>query len=143
MRWDNEAPDHSFDEADVEDLRVGDRVLLSGKIFTQQGCSPQEANELIEQKEALPLDLEGQVIYYVGAGSARPPAVIGPCRTDDQYRMDPHMPPLLALGLKCVIGKGPRSPLVKAALQEQWAVYCAAVGAPQRSWSNISKRPGW
>ena len=114
--------------ADVEDLRVGDRVLLSGKIYTARDAAHKKLIELIEQKEALPLDLEGQVIYYVGPAPARPQAVIGPAGPTTSYRMDPYTPPLLALGLKCMIGKGPRSPEVLAALKEHRAVYCAAVG---------------
>lgn len=113
---------------DVEDLRAGDRLLLSGRIYTARDAAHKKLIELIDQNKALPVDLEGQVIYYVGPAPARPPAVIGPAGPTTSYRMDPYTPPLLALGLKGMIGKGTRSPEVLAALKEHRAVYCAAVG---------------
>ena len=103
--------------ADVEDLRVGDRLLLSGKVYTARDAAHKRLVDLIEQNKPLPIDLEGQVIYYVGPAPARPQAVIGPAGPTTSYRMDPYTPPLLALGLKCMIGKGPRSPEVLAALK--------------------------
>jgi len=115
-------------ESEVRSLRAGDEVLLSGVIYTGRDAAHKRLVDLIEQGAQLPLDLRGQVIYYVGPAPAKPPRPIGPAGPTTSSRMDPYTPALLARGLKGMIGKGLRSAQVKEALQEFGAVYFAAVG---------------
>ena len=113
---------------DLEPLRIGDRVLLNGIIYTARDAAHARLIERIKCNESLPIDLEGHVIYYVGPTPAKPGEVIGAAGPTSGYRMDPHTPALLEKGLKGMIGKGPRDADVKAAMQQHKAVYFAATG---------------
>jgi len=112
----------------IADLRIGDRVLISGILYTARDAAHKRLVELIEQGKPLPIDLQGQVIYYVGPAPAKPGQVIGSAGPTTSYRMDPYTIPLLQLGLKGMIGKGNRSPEIRKACQEYKAVYFEAVG---------------
>ncbi|GAF25514.1 fumarate hydratase beta subunit [Moorella thermoacetica Y72] len=114
---------------DVESLRAGDRVLISGVIYAARDSAHKRLVELLDRGEELPVDLKGQVIYYVGPTPARPGWVTGAAGPTTSGRMDPYTPRLIAAtGLKGMIGKGFRSPEVKKALVDHKAVYFAAVG---------------
>ena len=113
---------------DLEPLRIGDRVLLNGIIYTARDAAHGRLIECISRNESLPIVLEGHVIYYVGPTPAKPGEVIGAAGPTSGYRMDPHTPALLERGLKGMIGKGPRSSAVKDAMQKHKAVYFAAIG---------------
>jgi len=117
-----------LDSAGVESLRSGDRVLLSGVIYTARDAAHKRLVAIIAENGALPLDLEGQIIYYVGPTPARPGAPIGAAGPTTSYRMDPYAPALIARGLKGMIGKGVRGPSVKEAMRRFKAVYMAAIG---------------
>lgn len=112
----------------VETLEIGDKVLLSGAVYTARDAAHKRLVDLLEGGQELPINLEGQVIYYVGPSPARPGRVIGAAGPTTSYRMDPYTPQLLARGLKGVIGKGKRSPEVIAALVKYQAVYLGATG---------------
>ncbi len=112
----------------VKTLRVGDRVLISGIIYTARDAAHKRLVELIERGEELPIDLRGAIIYYVGPTPAKPGRVIGSAGPTTSYRMDPYTPKLLEKGLKATIGKGQRSEEVKEALKKYNAVYFVAVG---------------
>ncbi|MEW6541321.1 MAG: Fe-S-containing hydro-lyase [Bacillota bacterium] len=112
----------------VAELRAGDRVLLNGTLLTARDAAHIKLVALIEQGAPLPVDLYGQVVYYVGPSPARPGRVIGACGPTTSGRVDSYTPALLAQGLKGMIGKGFRSPEVIAALKEYRAVYFGAVG---------------
>ena len=94
-------------DGDVENLRVGDKVLISGVLYTARDSAHKKMLELIDQgKEAeLPFELKGQVIYYVGPTPAKPGAVIGSAGPTTAGRMDAFTPKLLELGIKATIGK--------------------------------------
>ena len=109
-------------------LRAGDMVEISGKLFTGRDAAHQRFHQALERGEALPVDLRGQVIYYVGPSPARPGAVIGSAGPTTASRMDSFTPELLKLGLKGMIGKGKRSEPVKKAMQVHKAVYFGAIG---------------
>jgi len=112
----------------VENLRIGQRVSLSGTIYTGRDAAHKRLVELIEQGKELPFDPKGQVIYYVGPSPAKPGKVIGSAGPTTSYRMDSYAPKLYALGLKASIGKGRRSPEVIKAMKQYKGVYLAAIG---------------
>jgi fumarate hydratase subunit beta len=115
------------DEA-VERLRAGDRVLISGVIYTARDAAHKRMVEALQRGEPPPFDLKGQIIYYVGPTPPKPGQVIGSAGPTTAIRMDKYVEPLLQLGLKGMIGKGYRSPQVKELLVKYKAVYFAAVG---------------
>ncbi len=113
---------------DVEPLRAGDRVTISGTIYTARDAAHKRLIELLEAGKALPLPIDGQVIYYVGPSPAPPGKVIGAAGPTTSYRMDAYAPTLIKLGLKGMIGKGKRSDEVKDAMVKHKAFYMAAIG---------------
>jgi len=115
-------------EADARALSAGDKVLVTGTIFTARDAAHSRMVELIERGEDLPIELDGQIIYYVGPTPASPGKPTGSAGPTTSIRMDRFTPQLLALGLRAVIGKGDRGPGFTAALKENGAVYLAAVG---------------
>lgn len=109
-------------------LRAGDRVLLSGKLYTARDAAHRRMVEALERGEPLPISLQDEIIYYVGPTPPKPGQVIGSAGPTTSGRMDRYTPRLLQLGLRGMIGKGKRNDEVKAALQVYRAVYFAAVG---------------
>lgn len=114
--------------ADVERLKAGDRVLLTGKIYTARDTAHKRLVERLDEGRDLPIPLEGQVIYYCGPAPPRPGRPIGSAGPTTSYRMDPYAPRLIELGLKGMIGKGKRSPSVIDAIKKFGAVYFGATG---------------
>ncbi|MFQ9950840.1 MAG: Fe-S-containing hydro-lyase, partial [Clostridium sp.] len=112
----------------IESLRAGDSVLISGDLLTGRDAAHKRFSQLLEQGKPLPVDLKGQVIYYVGPAPAKPGYPVGPAGPTSSYRMDAYTPALLDLGMKGMIGKGARSPEILDAIQRNHAVYFAAIG---------------
>ncbi|MGI6673084.1 MAG: Fe-S-containing hydro-lyase [Limnochordia bacterium] len=112
----------------VEALRAGDQVALSGVIYTARDAAHQRLVQLIREGKPLPFPVEGSVIYYVGPTPAKPGEPIGSAGPTTAMRMDGMTVPLLELGLKGMIGKGGRSREVVEAMKKHRAVYFAAVG---------------
>jgi fumarate hydratase subunit beta len=92
----------------VGKLKVGERLLLTGDLFTARDAAHKRLVESLQQRAALPFDLKGSIIYYVGPAPAKPGMALGSAGPTSSYRMDTYTPPLLALGLKGMIGKGQR-----------------------------------
>ncbi|MEW9673744.1 Fe-S-containing hydro-lyase [Ammoniphilus sp. 3BR4] len=113
---------------DLIDLRAGDRVELTGHLFTARDAAHKRMYETLEKGEELPIDILGQTIYYVGPTPAMPGQVIGSAGPTTSGRMDKYAPKLIELGLKGMIGKGRRQQEVKEAMVKHQAVYFAAVG---------------
>lgn len=113
---------------DIESLHSGDRVILSGIIYTARDAAHKRLVDLAEQGRDLPIPIDGQVIYYVGPSPAPPGRPIGAAGPTTSYRMDPYTIKLLQLGLRAMIGKGKRSREVRDAMAQYKAVYMAAVG---------------
>ncbi len=109
-------------------LRAGDTVLLSCVVYTARDAAHGRMAELLDEGKALPFDLKGAAIYYVGPTPERPGTVIGAAGPTTAGRMDAFTPRLLDLGLACMIGKGKRSQAVKDAVVRNGAVYLAAIG---------------
>ncbi len=112
----------------VEKLKAGDRVVITGVIYTARDMAHKYMVEGHERGEKLPFDLKGQILYYTGPTPAQPGRVIGSAGPTTSYRMDKYTPYLLGLGLKGMIGKGPRGQEVKDAIKKHKAVYFAAIG---------------
>ncbi|MGK7376705.1 Fe-S-containing hydro-lyase [Planococcus sp. 1R117A] len=115
-------------DADIDSLKAGDRVLLSGTVFTARDAAHKRMIEQEKEGIPFPIDVEGQVIYYTGPTPAKPGEVIGSAGPTTSGRMDLYTPRLLEKGLKGMIGKGYRNEEVKAAIKQHRAVYFGAVG---------------
>lgn len=112
----------------VKDLKIGEKVSITGVIYSARDAAHKRLVDLIEKGEELPFDLEGSVIYFVGPAPAKPGYAVGSAGPTTSYRMDPYSPTLIEKGLKGMIGKGGRSEEVKAAMVKHVAVYLAAIG---------------
>ncbi|MCB2183821.1 MAG: FumA C-terminus/TtdB family hydratase beta subunit [Desulfobulbaceae bacterium] len=117
-----------FKQGVVESLNAGDLISLSGTLFTGRDQTHRRMIDLLDQGQPLPVDLAGQLLYYVGPSPAKPGQVIGAAGPTTSYRMDTYTPRLLELGLKATMGKGSRSMPVREAMKERGAIYLAAFG---------------
>lgn len=111
----------------VKGLKAGDRVLLTGTVFTARDAAHRRMVDTAGNGK-FPFDLKGQVIFYAGPAPAKPGNVIGSIGPTTSYRMDAYTPELLKQGLKGMIGKGQRSSEVREAIRKYKAVYFAAIG---------------
>jgi fumarate hydratase subunit beta len=115
-------------DEDVAGLRIGDRVLLSGVVYTARDVAHTYLVQTVHDGKPLPIDLAGAVIYYAGPTPAPPGSASGSAGPTTSGRMDPYTPTLLARGVKAMIGKGQRSDSVRQAITRYRAVYFAAIG---------------
>lgn len=115
-------------EEDIENVRAGDKVFISGEMLVARDAAHKRLYEALMSGEALPVDVRGETVYYMGPSPAREGRVIGSAGPTTSTRMDKYTPALLCAGLKAMIGKGRRSEAVKSAMKENHAVYFAAVG---------------
>ena len=115
-------------EAAVRELRAGDRVKLTGVLYTGRDEAHMYLCRMLDAGEGLPFDLRDACIYYVGPCPAAPGQAIGSCGPTTSGRMDKWAPRLMNQGLRAMIGKGSRSEAVKEAIKQHTAVYLAATG---------------
>jgi fumarate hydratase subunit beta len=127
-------------DADVASLRAGDRVRITGVLYTARDAAHGRLLPLIERGQPLPIDVRGAIIYYTGPTPAQPGDVVGAIGPTTASRMDRFTPALLALGLKGTMGKGYRGQAVKDALREHRAVYLGAIGGAGAVLSRHVKR---
>jgi fumarate hydratase subunit beta len=112
----------------IEKLRAGDKVTITGTIYVGRDAAHKQMVEALDRGEQLPVDWEGQVVYYMGPAPAPPGKPIGSAGPTTSGRMDPYTERMLQQGLKGMVGKGSRSAEVRQALQKYKAVYFAATG---------------
>ena len=112
----------------MKDIEAGDMVYISGYIYTGRDAAHKRLCELLEQGKQLPIDVKGQIIYYVGPTPAKPGEPIGSAGPTTSYRMDAYAPQLLDIGLLGMIGKGKRNQAVIDKIVEHGACYFAAIG---------------
>ena len=117
-----------FTADEAAQLRAGDMVYLTGVVYTARDAAHKRMNDALDRGEQLPVDLSGNVVYYLGPTPARPGRVIGSAGPTTASRMDKYAPRLLDLGLRGMIGKGKRTQQVADAIVRNKAVYFAAVG---------------
>lgn len=113
---------------EIQDLRAGDYVYLTGVIYTARDAAHKRMDEALSEGKELPLDIKNQMIYYMGPSPAREGRPIGSAGPTTASRMDKYAPRLLDLELGGMIGKGKRSQAVRDAIVRNKAVYFAAVG---------------
>lgn len=115
-------------DQDLEELKAGDAVLLSGTIYTARDAAHKRIVELIQEGKELPIDLQNASIYYVGPTPNKEGQVIGSAGPTTSSRMDAYTPLLLERGLKVMVGKGKRSDAVKESIVQNKAIYFVACG---------------
>lgn len=115
-------------DEDAAGLRAGDYVYITGTIYTARDAAHKRMAEALKTGSTLPIDMNHNIIYYMGPSPAREGRPIGSAGPTTASRMDKYAPDLLDLGLKGMIGKGKRSQAVKDAIVRNKAVYFAAVG---------------
>ena len=113
---------------EIKNLKAGDYVYLTGTIYTARDAAHKRMYEALQNGEALPFDIEGNVIYYMGPSPAREGRPIGSAGPTTASRMDKYTPALLELGMRGMIGKGRRTEAVRESMMKNQAVYFAAVG---------------
>lgn len=109
-------------------LHIGDKVLLSGWIFTARDAAHKRFFACLNENKPLPVDISNAVIYYAGPTPAPAGKPIGSCGPTTSGRMDPFAPRLLDMGLAAMIGKGERSSAVREAVVRNGALYLCALG---------------
>ena len=112
----------------IPELKAGDKIFLSGIVYTSRDAAHKRIMELLDRGEKLPYPLEGSVIYYAGPTPAQKGMAVGSCGPTTSSRMDPYAPRLLDMGLTAMIGKGERSQAVVDAIVRNKAAYFCAVG---------------
>lgn len=117
-----------FDDDTARSLKAGESVLISGKVLAARDAAHKRMVECLDKGKKLPVDLKGQVVYYVGPSPARPGQAVGSAGPTTAGRMDAYAPRLMDEGLKGMIGKGYRKPEVVESMKKNGVSYLAATG---------------
>lgn len=117
-----------FEQKEIDTLKAGDYVYISGTIYTARDAAHKRMYEALEGGQSLPFDIKDNVIYYMGPSPAREGRPIGSAGPTTASRMDKYAPKLMDMGLKGMIGKGKRSEAVVDSIVRNQGVYLAAVG---------------
>ena len=112
----------------IKKLKIGDRVILSGIIYTARDAAHERMTREYDNGTPYPINLKTAAIYYAGPCPAKPGEVIGSCGPTTAGRMDAYTPKLIKDGLRVMIGKGARNKAVLDAIKEYGAVYLGAIG---------------
>lgn len=119
---------HSPFDCNLSNIRIGDKIYISGYIYTGRDAAHKRLYDLAVNGHPLPVDIRNQAMYYVGPCPAKPGSIIGPCGPTTSGRVDKYTPLLLDMGLKIMIGKGFRSDEVVSSMVKNGCIYLAAVG---------------
>ena len=125
---------------ELKTLKSGDYVYITGTIYTARDAAHKRMYETLQNQENLPIDIQDQIIYYMGPSPAREGRPIGSAGPTTASRMDKYTPQLLDLGMGAMIGKGKRTQDVIDAVIRNGAVYFAAVGGAGALLSKCIKR---
>lgn len=117
-----------LDAETIQDLKAGDFVYITGTIYSARDAAHKRMAETLGKGGRLPIELENNIIYYLGPSPAREGRPIGSAGPTTSGRMDKYTPALLDLGLKGMIGKGRRNVAVKEAVVRNGCIYFAAIG---------------
>lgn len=117
-----------FNKDTTKKIRAGDMIYISGTIYTARDAAHARMYEALQEGKTLPLDVQNQVIYYMGPSPAREGKAIGSAGPTTASRMDKYTPALLDLGMAGVIAKGKRSKEVIEAFVKNKSIYFAAIG---------------
>ena len=115
-------------QADIDTLKAGEMVLLTGHIYTARDAAHKRLIEMLERGEDLPIATEGQAVYYAGPSPTKPGDIIGSVGPTTSGRMDAYSPKLMHQGLKLMIGKGMRNQEVRDTISETKGAYFTAIG---------------
>jgi fumarate hydratase subunit beta len=115
-------------KAVVRRLKAGDEVAISGTVYTARDMAHKRLCAALRRGETLPIELEGAILYFVGATPGRAGAVIGSAGPTTASRMDAFSPELIAQGLRAMIGKGYRGDEVRRVLRDHGAVHLSTIG---------------
>jgi fumarate hydratase subunit beta len=118
--------EYPYHKEKIEKLKVGDFVLLKGKIYTARDQAHKKLVDLIKKNKKLPFDIKNQIIYYCGPTPSFKERIIGSCGPTTSSRMDKFVEPLLKKGLLAMIGKGKRDKKIKELLKKYKAIYLLA-----------------
>ena len=129
-------------DRDIEKLKSGDRVFITGDIYTGRDAAHKRLVDLLDAGRDLPFDIRGQIIYFVGPTPAPPGRAVGSAGPTTSYRMDAYSPRLIAKGLKGMIGKGARSAEVIEAMKKYKCTYFAAIGGAGALIAQCIKKAG-
>jgi len=113
---------------EIPRLHAGDRILLSGTVYTARDAAHKRLMALLDEGAALPFPLQDAVIYYCGSTPAPEGLPIGACGPTTSGRMDPYTPRLYERGVCATIGKGARDAATCAAIQQYGGIYLCAIG---------------
>ena len=112
----------------IPELNVGDKILLSGTVYTSRDAAHKRIFELMEKGETLPFPIENSVIYYAGPTPTPDNMAIGSCGPTTSQRMDSYAPKLYDMGMTASVGKGERSKEVIDAIKRNGGIYLCAIG---------------
>lgn len=115
-------------EEEIHSLRAGDYVFISGTIYVARDAAHKRMDEALNKNQEIPIDVKGQLIYYMGPSPARDGRSIGSAGPTTASRMDKYAPRLLDMGLRGMIGKGKRNKEVIDSIIRNKSIYFAAVG---------------
>ncbi len=129
-----------FTKEDIENLKSGDAIFVSGTMYTARDAAHKRMMQALECGKPLPFDPKGQTIYYAGPCPAKPGMVIGSCGPTTSGRMDKYTPTLLDLGLIATIGKGDRTKDVIDSMKRNGAIYLGAIGGAGALYADAIKK---
>jgi fumarate hydratase subunit beta len=115
-------------EADLDRLRAGDSVELTGQVISVRDASAARLAAAVDSGQPLPISIEGQVLYAVGPSPAKPGQIIGSAGPTTTSRMTRFLPSLFKAGARAIIGKGELHGDGVAPFLLHGAVYLGAVG---------------